>query len=128
MTNRSPKGKRNAKTVNPEVVRRKNCVFDFRDSLTLYRMSVTGDILHEDPERDCRVYLTSACLTGKIENASVFLDQGSRWYATADSHVVIAEDLDVAQIDAPIGVTITATAAEGQGTYSLSSGGTLVVQ
>ena len=26
MTNRSPKGKRNAKTVNPEVVRRKNCV------------------------------------------------------------------------------------------------------
>ena len=26
MTNRSPKGKRKAKTVNPEVVRRKNCV------------------------------------------------------------------------------------------------------
>ena len=98
------------------------------DELRLIDMSVTGDILHEDPERDCRVYLQSTCLTGKIENAALILDQGSRWYATADSTVVIAGDLETAQIDAPAGVTVTAEAASAQGTYELSSGGTLIVK
>lgn len=97
------------------------------DELRLKDMSVTGDILHEDPERDCRVYLTSACLMGAVQNAILIMDQGSRWYATGDSAVVLGSDVDTSQIDAPAGVTITAQAASGQGTYTLSSGGTLVV-
>jgi hypothetical protein len=98
------------------------------DELRLKDMSVTGDILHEDPERDCRVYLTSTCLTGKVQNAALILDQGSRWYATGDSSVVLGGTVETAQIDAPAGVTITAKAADGQGTYTLSSGGTLIVE
>ena len=98
------------------------------DELRLKDMSVSGDILHEDPERDCRVYLTSTSLRGAICNAALIMDEGSRWYATGDSTVVIAGDVDVAQIDAPAGVTITAAAADGQGTYTLSSGGTLIVE
>ncbi len=98
------------------------------DELHLKEMSVTGDILHEDPERDCRVYLTSACLTGRIENAALVMDQGSRWYATADSSVVLGCDVEIAQIDAPAGVVIQAAAAEGQGEYELLSGGKLIVK
>jgi hypothetical protein len=98
------------------------------DELRLKDMSVTGDILHEDPERDCRVYLTSTCLTGTVQNAALILDQGSRWYATGDSSVVLGGTVETAQIDAPAGVTITAKAADGQGTYPLSSGGTLIVE
>ena len=97
------------------------------DELRLKDMSVTGDVLHEDPERDCRVYLISACLTGKIENAALVMDQGSRWYATGDSHVILGGDVEIAQIDAPAGVTVTAQAADGQGSYDLRSGGKLVV-
>ena len=98
------------------------------DELRLKDMTVDGDILHEDPERDCRVYMTSACLNGVIANAAIVMDQGSRWYATGDSHVVLAGPLETAQVDAPEGVTITMEAASGQGTYTLASGGTLVVR
>ncbi len=98
------------------------------DELHLTDMSVTGDILHEDPERDCRVYLSSACLTGAIHNAALMMDEGSRWYATGDSDIILGSTIESAQIDAPAGVTITASAASGQGTYTLSSGGTLIVE
>ena len=98
------------------------------DELRMKDMSVTGDILHEDPERDMRVYMTSTCLTGAIQNAALVMDQGSRWYATGNSCVTLGSDVETAQIDAPAGVTITAKADAGQGTYSLSSGGTLVVE
>ena len=98
------------------------------DELHLRDMSVNGDILHEDPERDMRVYMTSTCLTGKIVNAGLVMDQGSRWYATGDSSVVLGGDVEVAQIDAPGGVTIHAAAQDGQGTYTLASGGTLIVE
>ena len=72
--------------------------------------------------------MTSTCLTGKIVNAGLVMDQGSRWYATGDSSVVLGGDVEVAQIDAPGGVTITAKADGGQGTYELASGGKLVVE
>ena len=98
------------------------------DELHLKDMTVTGDILHEDPERSCRVYLSSTCLTGRIRNAALIMDMGSRWYATADSDVVLGGDVEVAQIDAPEGVTVTALAAEGAGEYTLSSGGRLIVR
>ena len=97
------------------------------DELRLIDMSANGDILHEDPERDCRVYLASACLSGAVRNAYISMDQGSRWYATGDSDVVLGSDLSTEQLDAPEGVTITMKAAEGQGEYTLLSGGKLVV-
>ena len=98
------------------------------DELRLKDMSVTGDILHEDPERDCRVYLTSTSLTGAIQSAALIMDQGSGWFATSNSTVTLASDLESAQVDAPAGVTITMKASAGQGTYTLSSGGTLIVE
>ncbi|MDD6024877.1 MAG: hypothetical protein PUC06_11710 [Oscillospiraceae bacterium] len=48
--------------------------------------------------------------------------------ATGDSTVTLGQTVDVCQIDAPAGVTITAVAADGQGTYTLASGGTLIVE
>lgn len=98
------------------------------DELHMTDMSATGDILHEDPEREMRVYMNSACLTGAIVNANLIMDKGSRWYATGDSSVVIAGDIFSEQIDAPAGVTVKAVAQAGQGTYTLRSGGTLVVE
>ena len=98
------------------------------DELRLRDMTVTGDILHEDTERDCRVYMTSTCLTGAIQNAYVSMDQGSRWYATGDSNVILSGAVETAQIDAPEGVTIHAKAATGAGEYPLSSGGKLIVE
>lgn len=97
------------------------------DELRMRDMTVTGDILHEDTERDCRVYMTSTCLTGAIQNAYVSMDQGSRWYATGDSNVILSGTVETAQMDAPEGVTIHAKAAEGTGEYPLASGGKLVV-
>ena len=85
------------------------------DELRPKDMSVTGDILHEDPERDCRVYLTSTSLTGAIQNAALIMDQGSRWFATSDSTVTLASDLESAQVDAPAGVTITMKALRPPG-------------
>ena len=98
------------------------------DELRMRDMSVTGDILHEDTERDCRVYMTSTCLTGAIQNAYVSMDQGSRWYATGDSNVILSGAVETAQIDAPAGITIHAKAADGAGEYTLSSGGKLIVE
>ena len=98
------------------------------DELRMRDMTVTGDILHEDPERDCRVYMTSTCLTGAIQNAYVTMDQGSRWYATSDSNVILSGTVETAQLDAPAGVTIHAKAADGAGEYPLSSGGKLVIE
>jgi hypothetical protein len=45
----------------------------------------------------------------------------------ADSNVAIIGSVDISQIDAPAGVTITAIANES-GTYALASGGTLVLK
>jgi hypothetical protein len=51
----------------------------------------------------------------------------SKWVATADSRVVILGSVDLDQIDAPAGVTVTATAAKA-GSYTLKSGGKLVLK
>lgn len=100
----------------------------FGDEVWFTDMTANGDILHEDYEREMRVYLTSAVLKGAVKNAVMLLDLGSKWYATADSDVVIGCEVDVAQIDAPAGITITAKAADGQGEYDLASGGKLIVK
>lgn len=95
---------------------------------TLKNMTLHGNILHEDTERTMSLTFMSTSLTGKIENASIYLDPESKWTATENSNVTLAGSFDVSKIDAKSGVTITATAGEGctlKGTYKLASGGTL---
>jgi hypothetical protein len=96
---------------------------------TFKNMNVEGDVSHtEDKEnRKMTVYLEAATLKGAINDASIKIDRLSKWTATADSSVTIIGDLDVTQIDAPAGVTITAIAAQS-GTYKLASCGTLVLK
>jgi hypothetical protein len=55
------------------------------------------------------------------------IDGASKWIATADSKVTILGSANVAQIDAPKGVTINSVAKES-GTYTLASGGTLILK
>ncbi len=89
-------------------------------------MSVKGDLLHEDTERRMWIEMNSALLTGGIANGTLTMDGGSKWIATKDSTVHLMNDINLAQIDAREGVTITATGGE-KGTYTLASGGKLVV-
>jgi hypothetical protein len=91
-------------------------------------MDVAGDILHEDKEnRGMTIYLEATTLKGTIKDASIKLNRLSKWTATADSNVTIIGDVEVSQIDAPAGVTITAVASQA-GTYKLASCGTLVLK
>jgi hypothetical protein len=55
------------------------------------------------------------------------MDGLNKWTATGNSKVTIITDVDVTQFDAPKGVTINATAGES-GTYTLASGGTLILK
>lgn len=87
-------------------------------------MSVKGDILHEDSERPMWLDLSSAILSGGIVNANLSLDAGSRFIAEKDSSIHLMKDIDLAQIDAIMGVTITATGSVN-GSYRLASGGRL---
>lgn len=89
-------------------------------------MSVTGDLLHEDSERAMWIDLESTVLTGGITNGCLSMDAGSKWTADKDSSVHFLKDIDLAQIDAKEGVTITAFGGEA-GSYTLASGGKLVV-
>lgn len=90
-------------------------------------MDARGDIIHGDPERNMWVTLRSATLTGAIKNACIELDGGSRWFATADSDVILGCDLEKGQIDAPSGVTILASGSE-DGEFELLSGGKLIIR
>ena len=99
----------------------------FGVQVDLSDMSANGDILHEDPERQMRLNLTSATLHGAVKNAVLSMDMGSFWYATADSSVTLGCELDVIQIDAPEGVTVAIKAEAGQGEYTCASGGKLIV-
>jgi hypothetical protein len=96
---------------------------------TLKDMDVTGDILHDDKEnRLMTVYLQATTLKGAIHDVRLSMNRLSKWIATADSTVTLVGDVELAQIDAVAGVTITATAASGGGTYKLASCGTLIVK
>jgi hypothetical protein len=95
---------------------------------TLRRMAVAGDILHQDPERTMSVSLVGTRLRGAIDHASLSLDAGSHWTATANSTISLAGAVRIAQISAPSGVTISAVAGGSStpaGSYPLSGGGTL---
>ncbi|MBR5490464.1 MAG: hypothetical protein IKV79_04250, partial [Oscillospiraceae bacterium] len=70
-------------------------------------MSLEGDLIHEDPIRDMWVSLKSTLITGAIKGATLSMDKGSKWIATADSDITLLTDLDPAQIDAAEGITVT---------------------
>lgn len=91
---------------------------------TFKGMDVSGDIIHEDTDRDMYVNLDSTTLKGAIKDAIIMFDGTSKWIATSDSNVTITGSIDVAQIDAPAGITINAVAGV-EGTFILRSGGTL---
>jgi hypothetical protein len=94
---------------------------------TFRDMEVAGNLVHTDKQRNMLVYLESTILKGAIKDAHISIDPASKWIATADSTVTIVGDVDLAQIDAPSGVTITSIGGEG-GNYKLASGGTLNVK
>jgi len=73
------------------------------------------------------VYLESTTLNGAIKDAYITMDAASKWIASGNSSVSIVGDVNVSQIDAPKGVTINAVASES-GTYTLPSGGTLILK
>jgi hypothetical protein len=101
----------------------------FGINATFRNMDMAGDIDHsEDKEnRNMNVYLEGTTLTGAVKDARLEMNRLSKWVATADSNVTFLGDIELGQIDAPAGVTITATAAKA-GKYNLKSGGKLVVK
>jgi hypothetical protein len=90
-------------------------------------MDVTGDLIHEDTGRDMWVLLNSTVIRGKIENANVSFDAGSKWIATADSEICLLGETEPAQIDALEGVTVTVHGGENA-EYTCLSGGKVVVK
>lgn len=93
---------------------------------SFYDCDLKGNVAGEDPDRDVYVYLFHTNLTGAVQNSLMTLDDKSHWTATGDSHITLIGEFDLNQIDAPKGVTITALAGQS-GTYSLASGGTLIL-
>jgi hypothetical protein len=93
-------------------------------NVILSDMEVTGDLLHEDPEREMWITLKATTLKGAIVNGNVTMDKGSKWTATSDSTVIFISDVDLAQIDAVHGTTITAHGVQSA-EYDLPSGGRL---
>jgi len=92
--------------------------------ITLKRMHASGDIIHEDTQREMWLTLESAALRGKIQNAHLSMDAGSKWFATSDSEVTLLGEVYTDQIDAPKGVTINLYGAQ-TGRVELRSGGVL---
>jgi len=98
---------------------------------TVRNTALQGNILQLDSERSMAVKFEAATLKGVIRDAAVSFDERSRWTATADSKVVLQAPFDIARVDAPTGVTITAQAADGvvpKGRHTLAGGGTLDVR
>lgn len=95
-------------------------------NVLLRDMNISGDMIHEDPDRDMWIRLEGTVLTGAIRDAVLSMDLGSKWIATGNSYITLFGNVETAQIDAPDGVTITAKGGEDKA-YSLASGGWLVV-
>lgn len=86
-----------------------------------------GDIVHEDTDRDMHVFIDGQTrLLGALKKSFLHMEEGGMWVATADSDIVIVDELDLDCIDAPPHVTISAFGGMS-GEYTLASGGKLVV-
>ncbi len=89
-----------------------------------------GDIVNDDTDRTMNISILNATVKGVIDDAYISLE-GSQWTATGDSSVCLVGDVKAGQMDAPVGVTISALAGEGcglGGEYTLASGGKLIVR
>ncbi|MFT4249041.1 MAG: hypothetical protein QM581_13590 [Pseudomonas sp.] len=98
--------------------------------VTLSHLQAEGDIIHEDRDRRMRLELKATRLRGAIHDAEVSLDAASHWLASGDSRVLLDGGVQLAQLDAPAGVTIEAVVGEGSqlsGSHRLASGGSLRV-
>jgi hypothetical protein len=121
---------KSAKSVDPNAAKAANTKGQevYGIHATFKNMDIVGDVIHADKEnRRMTVYLESTTLKGAIKDASIKMSGLSKWIATADSNVTIVGDVELSQIDAPVGVTITAVAGQS-GTYKLASCGTLVLK
>lgn len=97
----------------------------------LRRANLSGNVLNLDTERRLSVALEASTLRGRVHDTALSLDATSRWTATADSRVLLAGPLTLAQLDAPRGVTIRARvqgAALPVGRHALAGGGVLEVE
>ena len=91
--------------------------------------SYQGDIVNDDTDRTMNVTILNAKVTGVITDAYISLEN-SHWTAVGDSTVCLMGEVKPEQMDAPMGVTISAKAGEGcglTGEYVLASGGRLMV-
>lgn len=99
---------------------------------TVKNARLEGNFLQLDTERHMTLKFVGTQLKGRIHNAAVSLDPASRWTANADSQVLLSGPLQLAQLDAPAGVTIEAKATPdtglAAGSHRLASGGTLKLQ
>jgi len=98
---------------------------------TLRNTALQGNILQLDGERPMEVKFEATTLKGVIRDATIWLDEHSRWIATADSKVALEAPFDLRRVDAPAGVTINARAVDGAvaaGRHPLPGGGVLDVR
>ncbi len=93
--------------------------------VSLVDMALNGDISHEDIQRGMTITMTGSQLRGAIRHATLAIDAGSRWTATADSTIMLAEGAEIGSIDALPGVEIVAQGGAQTGVRRLSSGGQL---
>lgn len=87
---------------------------------------INGGIINTDGDRTTSVYLKNSVLVGAMNNVELWMQDGGRWYANADSQVILVGDAELNQFDAPTGVTITAQGCQS-GRFDLPSGGKLDV-
>jgi hypothetical protein len=96
----------------------------------LNNADLNGNILHQDSARPMVLELERTRLRGAIRNATLALGKDSRWTATGDSNVVLSDAVDLAQLDAAAGVTISAQAGPGSallGSHALAGGGRVII-
>lgn len=96
--------------------------------ISLKDENLQGNIIHEDTDREMTVTFVNSNLKGTIKNVTLTLDAGSKWMANGDSKVILIGRTNIAAIDAPLGITITAVAGKDctlKGSYNLASGGVL---
>lgn len=98
-------------------------------TLTLRKADLAGDVVNIDPDRTVRLQLEGTKLTGALHRVIFAADAGSLWRATGASDIELAAGANLAAIDAPTGVTITATSADPAlpGRRTLPSGGVLAI-
>ena len=76
------------------------------------------------------LFFTHAHITGAMNGATVKMDPATTWFSPKNSDICLAQGIDLGQIDAPEGVTITITCPDMAGLNGrhLPSGGVVEVK